>query len=149
MPTRRRPTQSGCSRSSTKHGGGSLADPVTTRRRERERLLALARAYAELLAQRLPLVAVAVVGSVARGDFNVWSDVDVLVVAEHLPNRAPERMGLLLEDASPGIQPVGFTPAELASALRARNPLALEALDAGVTLIGEDVLERLAATSFR
>jgi predicted nucleotidyltransferase len=110
-------------------------------------LLALARAYADGLARRMPLVAVAVVGSVARGDFNVWSDVDVLVVAEHLPDRAPERAGLLLEGAPAGVQPVGFTPTELAAALRARNPLVVEALDAGVVLIGADIFEELAASS--
>jgi predicted nucleotidyltransferase len=53
---------------------------------------------AERLARRRPLVASAVVASVARGDFNVWSDVDVVVVAEGLPERAPERGAVLGED---------------------------------------------------
>ena len=35
----------------------------------------------------LPIEVATVIGSVARGDFNVWSDVDVLVVSEALPSR--------------------------------------------------------------
>lgn len=36
-----------------------------------------------------------VFGSVARGDFNLWSDIDVLVVADNLPERWLDRLGRL------------------------------------------------------
>ncbi len=111
-----------------------MADPLAARRAERERLLGLAREYVRCLSARLPVRAAFVVGSVARGDFNVWSDVDVLVVAEGLPERAPERTALLLEQAPAGVQPVGFTPAELEQARRRRNPLVLEADERGIPL---------------
>lgn len=100
-----------------------MAEALDIRRRERERLLGLARLYVERLSHRIALVAAAVVGSVARGDFNVWSDVDVVVVAERLPERTPERNAALAEDAPPGIEPHGFTPAEFELALRKRNAL--------------------------
>jgi hypothetical protein len=120
-----------------------MADVLAERARERERLIELARGYVERLARGRKIVAAAVVGSVARGDFNVWSDVDVLVVAEALPERAPERTALLAADAPGGVQPVGFTPEELQQALRRGNPLAREAVTTGVVLLGGDVLRHL------
>lgn len=36
-----------------------------------------------------------VFGSVARGHFNLWSDIDVLVVADNLPERWLDRLGRL------------------------------------------------------
>jgi hypothetical protein len=116
------------------------------RRQEQGRLIRLARAYVDGLSLRVDLVAAAVVGSVARGDFNVWSDIDVLVVARSLPERLPDRAALLAEGAAPGIQPVGFTPAEFSTALAKRNRIAVEAIDAGVVLLGEESLRETAAS---
>lgn len=114
-----------------------MADPLAERTIERERLIELARDYVERLAARLSLVAAAVVGSVARGDFNVWSDVDVVVIADALPVRVPDRAALLAADLSPGVQPVGFTPDEFVAARARGNALAREAVEAGVILVGE------------
>ena len=122
-----------------------MSDALVERGLERERLLGLARAYIDRLAQRMQLTAAAVVGSVARGDFNVWSDVDVVVVAEGLPERAPERGAVLARDVPGGVQPVGFTPAEFERALHAGNPLAREAVTVGVVLLGADFLRGGAA----
>jgi predicted nucleotidyltransferase len=114
-----------------------VAEAVDQRRRDRERLLGLARRYVERLSRHLPLVGAAVVGSVARGDLNVWSDVDVLVVAEGLPERTPDRGSLLVADAPGGAQHVGFTPEEFERAWRKRNVLARETVERGVVLEGE------------
>ena len=116
-----------------------MADALARRRRERDELVTLARDYAERLSERLPVIAAAVVGSVARGDFNVWSDVDVVVV-EDLPTRAPDRGAVLAHDAPARVQPVGFTPEEFEAAWARGNPLAREATDAGVALRGEGFL---------
>lgn len=117
-----------------------MGDAVAERRRERERLIGLARDYVSGLASRIPLTAAAVVGSVARGDFNVWSDIDVVVVARELPPRAPDRGAMLAGHAAPGVQAVGFTEGEFLVALRKRNPLALEATADGVVLAGGEFL---------
>jgi hypothetical protein len=122
-----------------------MTEILAERARERERLLELARGYVRRLAARQPVLAAAVVGSVARGDFNVWSDVDVVVVAESLPAGAPERSLLLAKDAPGGVQPIGFTPQELAEARRRGNPLAEEALTEGVVLVGAELLRGIAA----
>jgi hypothetical protein len=115
-----------------------MVDALAERSQERDRLIELARSYVDRLVARVPLVAAAVVGSVARGDFNVWSDDDVVVVAETLPERAPERGRILGEDVPGGVQPVGFTPAEFEAALGRGNPLAAEAVSMGIVLLGPE-----------
>ena len=114
------------------------ADVLARREREREELLALARDYVAGLSQRVTVIAAAVVGSVARGDFNVWSDVDVVIVAAELPERTPERAAFLSADAPARVQPVGFRPDEFDAARRKGNRLAREASEAGVVLTGAD-----------
>ena len=119
-----------------------MASALEARLAERDRLVALAGTYVEGLARRLSVMAAAVVGSVARGDFNVWSDVDVVVVSAELPERGPDRGAVLGEDAPPSVQPVGFTPDEFETAWRRRNPMVLEATSVGIALAGEEYLRR-------
>lgn len=102
---------------------------------ERDRLVELARQHALRLAERVPVRQAAVVGSVARGDFNVWSDVDVVIVADALPERVLDRLDLLMEGRPPRVEPIGFTPAELEDARRRRNPLVVELDSIGIPLI--------------
>lgn len=102
---------------------------------ERERLVGLARDHVRRLSEGLTVHQAAVVGSVARGDFNVWSDVDVVVVADGLPERALDRLELLMEGRPPRVEPIGFTPHELADARRRRNPLVVELDSIGIALL--------------
>lgn len=89
-----------------------MADVLSERRREHRRLRALAEEYVERLASRLRLQAAALVGSAARGDFNVWSDIDVVVVSDVLPERLLERSMLLTLDAPARVQAIGYTTEE-------------------------------------
>ncbi len=135
----------------TSCGGHSVIDALAERRAEQQRLTGLAREFIECASRRLPIAAAAVVGSVARGDFNVWSDVDVLVMAEALPEGALERQNLFIDCIPPGVQPVALTPKEFRAAVAKGNRLAREALDAGVVLAGDAFFaaERSAAGSPR
>jgi HEPN domain-containing protein/predicted nucleotidyltransferase len=84
-----------------------MAHPPHVSQEEIQRALwALARAYAEALRQSLGerLVAVALFGSVARGEAGPSSDVDLLVIAEGLPARRLERYGWL-EEADRAVEP--------------------------------------------
>jgi len=105
------------------------------RRAERQRLIGRAQEFAACLDPGLGARAVAVFGSVARGDFNVWSDVDVLVVAEHLPSGWLERADAL--GPRPAlVEAVAWTPEELRLQLLRSNPIATEAVGRGVWLVG-------------
>ena len=124
-----------------------MADVVAERRAEQRRLIELARAYVERLSSSLPVLAAAVVGSVARGDFNVWSDIDVVVVSDDLPERIPDRMAILMREDTGGVQPVGYTREEFREASSKRNPLAASVTEEGVILLGDDVFRDLSARS--
>ncbi len=113
--------------------------------------MGLARQFIERASRRMSIVAAAVVGSVARGDFNVWSDIDVIVIVDALPEGALERQTLLIGYVLPGVQPVAWTPAEFHAAVAKGNRLAREALDSGVVLAGDAFFaaQRAAARSPR
>lgn len=121
-----------------------MTDPIVQREAERAGLIALAREYVASLTERIPVIAAAVVGSVARGDFNVWSDIDVVIVAEGLPASVLERQWLLLRGAPAGVQPVGFGVGEFRAAVAKRDRIACEAVDAGVPLVGADFFRQSA-----
>ena len=85
------------------------------RRRERERVIGLLRAYAGELRRALGRVTVILFGSYARGDFNVWSDVDVIVVSEAFEGlRFPQRQAMLPDppEGLEGLSAITWTPAE-------------------------------------
>jgi predicted nucleotidyltransferase len=103
--------------------------------------------YVATLNGRLPVVAAMVVGSVARGDFNLWSDIDLVVVIDRdLPARAVDRLALADEGRPPGIQAVLWTPGEFADALRRNNPMAVEAITVGVVVRGSQRLSQVGPT---
>ncbi|HWB71961.1 MAG TPA: nucleotidyltransferase domain-containing protein [Egibacteraceae bacterium] len=108
---------------------------IARRRAERAALIARAERFAQDLDPQLGARAVVVFGSVARGDFNVWSDVDVLVVAERLPERALDRLAALGKPPD-AVEPVAWTPAEWRRQRRRSNPIAVEAVHDGVWLVG-------------
>lgn len=110
-----------------------MSHPVVQRRQdEQDTLVRRAGDWVKQLRGRLPgLVSVTVFGSVARGDFNLWSDIDVLVVANGLPDGYLERADLV-SPVPPGIQPVIWTPAGLEVARSRKNPIAIEAEAAGI-----------------
>lgn len=109
---------------------------VGRRRNEQAAAFERARQYAVDLATELPLVAVVVFGSYARGDFNTWSDIDVLVVSEHLPDDARARLDLLWRPGRGEVSPVGWTIGEHEARRRRRDPIAVEADTVGVTVAG-------------
>lgn len=108
---------------------------LARRRAERTALVNRAAEFAQGLPAALDVRAVIVFGSVARGDFNLWSDIDVLVVAATLPARALDRLDAL--GARPAkVQPVAWTPGEWAARSRAGDPISSEARGDGVWLLG-------------
>lgn len=105
------------------------------RRAEQAALVARAARFAEGLDPALGVRAVVVFGSVARGDFHDGSDVDVLIVADGLPERPLERtaaVGL----PPPRVEFVAWTPDEWRRERDRGNPISVEAGDLGLLLRG-------------
>lgn len=108
---------------------------VERRRTEQRELVTRARRFADRLPADLDVRAVVVFGSVARGDFNLWSDVDVLVVAGALPERLLDRLAVL-GAPPPRVQPLAWRPDEWVRRRGRGDPIALEAVQRGVWLAG-------------
>ena len=107
------------------------------RRKEREEVIARARQYSlELPFKCTELL----IGSYARGDFNLWSDVDILVVGEFSSNPV-ERYGEL--DFPPGFEVIHVRVEEFHFSLKTGNPIIAEATKTGVILIDDYNLGKL------
>jgi len=119
------------------------ASPLENRRRQRELATARARSYVERISVHLGRFSAILVGSFVRGDFNIWSDIDVLIVSEALPQDPLERSSFLYSVTADGIEPKGYTSAEFREMLAKGNPLAVAAREEGVVLAGEDVWREL------
>lgn len=92
------------------------------RAREREALISTARAYAFRARKALPEARVFVYGSVMRGDFNLASDIDLLVISDGLPESPLERSELLYSFVVDREEPKGLSPGEY-ERLKARGAL--------------------------
>lgn len=93
------------------------------RYREWEERLQEARRYAERVREVLGEARVFLFGSVARGSFNLESDIDLLVVSSRLPKDPLERLALLQGLGEGRVEARGLTPEEFAR-LEARGALA-------------------------
>jgi len=98
------------------------------RRRIREEVIEKARVWAEGIPFKATVI---LAGSYARGDFNLWSDIDIIIIAE-FDNRPLERLKNI--DHPPGFEVIPLTPKEFRRLIEKKNPLALEALDKGIAL---------------
>ncbi len=104
---------------------------------KRRRALENAKRVAECIGKKIPESAVILIGSYARGDFNKWSDVDILVVASgNLPSNPLRRLETVQDCLTPDepIEPVILTLEEFLKQIRKRNPLAREATEHGTVL---------------
>lgn len=102
---------------------------VRRRREQREAVIELARNWVSSLGFQ---VSAFLVGSYARGDFNLWSDVDIVLVSDVFGGTPVKRLENL--DPPPGFQVIPLTVSEFKRLVEKRNPLAKEALEHGVLL---------------
>jgi len=122
-----------------------LARVVEERRRERQRVIDALRSCVSRLRESLGSFTMILFGSFARGDFNAWSDVDVLVVLERAPENPLKRLELVepLYEAIPWVEPIVLSVEELAKFVEKDNPVAVEALSRGVVIVDDlGIVER-------
>jgi predicted nucleotidyltransferase len=112
------------------------AEVVARRCARRDTLLDEARAFADALDPALDVRAAVVYGSVARGDFHTWSDVDVLVIASRLPEDYRDRLAAIGWPVPGRVEPLVWTPGEYLRQHRRRNPIVVEVERDGVRLRG-------------
>ena len=86
--------------------------------REWLKVLGSVERFAARLVEKLGPVTIILYGSYARGDFNQWSDVDLVVVSDKFSGiRVLDRYKLIEDLVEPLIQPVLLAPEELREVL--------------------------------
>ncbi len=108
---------------------------VERRIEERKRRIEKALEFVRSLEELRPLTAI-VIGSTARGDFNEWSDIDVVLVSDKFPENPLRRFDLLERQLRPGIEPIPLRPTDLQRLIRKKAPI-LEDISRGIFLIDD------------
>jgi predicted nucleotidyltransferase len=97
------------------------------------------------LSSVIPIEAVVLYGSTAKGLSGAWSDVDVIIISDAFRGMPiPDRISLLLKSKRGRIEALGYTFDELIRMVNAVNPLALNALIEGKIMMGSDRVRELA-----
>ncbi len=96
------------------------------RRRELEKRLKLAKRFANSVSDALGPVTVVVIGSTARGDFNAWSDIDVVIISDNFPTNPLERYEILEKHVEPGIEPIPLRPEDVKRLVEKNSPVVID-----------------------
>ena len=111
---------------------------IEKRLKERENAIQEAEKFVQCVSKKLRIVQAWLFGSYARGDFNEWSDIDVLIVVrDSLPKRPIDRIDLVMEclEECNNVEPVIVTVDEFEKMRRKRNPIVQDIEKHGIRLL--------------
>ncbi len=80
-------------------------------------------------------------GSYSRGDFTEESDIDVILIAESLPEKVIERRSLSSLYHLRKLMVIGYYPEEFLKELKGRNPFIHEVLNEGEIIYSDGFVE--------
>ncbi|MCX7777387.1 MAG: nucleotidyltransferase domain-containing protein [Armatimonadota bacterium] len=118
-----------------------MREVLRRRKAQQAERIEAAEKFAKKLRGNLGSLTAWVFGSVAMGTFKTWSDIDVFIVAENLPNHPMRRLELLYRYATERIKPKGWTLEEFLAHLGKGDKQLLAMLKARVLLIDDLNLE--------
>ncbi len=116
---------------------------IKIREEERKKIIQLSIEYVEKLKNEIGPLTGILYGSYARGDFNIGSDIDILIISDNLPSDMLKRMELLYQYITGGIEPKGYTKTEFLRMLNSNNPLAIDAIKNGEMLSDDGFWKQL------
>ena len=116
---------------------------LAARKKQRQAGIHLAKQYTRRLKSILGSLCAVLCGSFARGDFNLGSDVDVLIISDSLPPHPLARMKFLYRYVEGEIEPKGYRREEFSRMLSSNNPIAVDAFKNGIVLIDDGFWMRL------
>ncbi len=97
--------------------------------------------YSKVISSEIGVFTGVLYGSMARGDYNVWSDIDFLVISDKLPENPLKRLEFLYSLTDTPIEVKGYTRKEFLQMMEKRNPLALDALVEGKVVVDDGFWE--------
>jgi hypothetical protein len=88
--------------------------------------------------------AIILAGSLAKGTYTGTSDADVLIIADEIPRKSLDRYRLFSDSSlSIDIEPRIYTSREFLSKVEQGDHFAIEALEKGIALFGEQFFKNL------
>ncbi len=97
--------------------------------------------YSKAVSSKLGKFTGILYGSMARGDYNIWSDIDFLVISDKLPENPLKRLEFLYSLMDMPIEVKGYTRKEFLQMMEKRNPLVLDALVEGKVVVDDGFWE--------
>jgi predicted nucleotidyltransferase len=79
-------------------------------------------------------------GSIARKEFGLGSDVDLIVVSDNLPDKIMDRIKLLYEidETKAPLDIKGYKSKEIRKMIKKGNPLIMDAMEDGIILFADE-----------
>ncbi|MBC7080809.1 MAG: nucleotidyltransferase domain-containing protein [Thermoplasmatales archaeon] len=107
--------------------------------------------YVEKLKEKLGAKLIILYGSIAKGNFGVGSDIDILIVSDALPENFLERLKVLflLNESFAPIEAIGYKSDEFRKMVVNAHPIALDALYEGIILHKDEKYEKEIRKIFR
>lgn len=97
--------------------------------------------YSKVISSKLGKFTGVLYGSMARGDNNIWSDIDFLVISDKLPENPLKRLEFLYSLTETPIEVKGYTRNEFLKMIEKRNPTALDSLIEGKIIVDDGFWE--------
>jgi len=97
--------------------------------------------YSKVISSKLGKFTGVLYGSMARGDNNLWSDIDFIVISDKLPENPLKRFEFLYSLAESPIEVKGYTRNEFLKMIEKRNPTALDSLVEGKIIVDDGFWE--------
>lgn len=118
-----------------------MLEIIRERREEKKNLIKRAREFVEKAKKFGKLTAI-LYGSVARDEFNKWSDIDIVLISENLPKKLLKRQEILYGFKIPRIEPKGYRKEEFEEMLKIKHPFLKILKKEGIFLIDELGVEK-------
>lgn len=106
------------------------------RKKERSRRIDIAKEFVSKVSQELKPLTAVVIGSTSRGDFNKWSDIDVVLISEKFEENPLKRFDKLVKHVRPGIEPIPLRPVDLKRLVKKKAPIVKEIAN-GIVIVDD------------
>ncbi|MGF7400036.1 nucleotidyltransferase domain-containing protein [Thermoanaerobacterium thermosaccharolyticum] len=113
------------------------------REKKRNNLIDIGKKYSKIISNVLYPMCAIIIGSVARGDFNDSSDIDVILISDEMPVNYKERMKLLYDHVFDAIEPKGYNTDEFKKLYMKKNPISIEAIEKGIVIYDDGIWDKL------
>ena len=118
-------------------GEKSMESIINQRREKRKRVIEESKQFVKCVQKHYNVITAYLIGSYARGDFNIWSDIDIVIIVEKAPESPLDRLENIKNciRKHPDIEPIIITKTRYEKLKTKKNPITVEIEKTGIKLI--------------